>query len=110
MTITKQQMIEWISKVIGYESNGLGDDFFQPIEETEKELAVMDSIRAHLQSAVVVREGFKVVPCEPTREMWAASGDAQYKRYGGFNVHHDVVTECVWAALIAAAPDYREEE
>lgn len=44
-----------------------------------------------------------VVPVEPTREMWAASGDAQVKHAGMFSLHHDAVTRMVWDAMLSAA-------
>lgn len=43
-----------------------------------------------------------LVPREPTREMWAASGDAQMGH--DLNMHHDKITEMVWLAMIEAAP------
>lgn len=44
-------------------------------------------------------EGYVLVPVEPTREMWAAGGDAVvgYKQR-----HHDKVVEEIWSAMIAA--------
>lgn len=42
-----------------------------------------------------------VVPIEPTREMWAAAGDAVV-RTG--HVHHDVIAGAVWRAMLSAAP------
>jgi hypothetical protein len=48
-----------------------------------------------------VPEGYVLVPIEPTREMWAAMGDAVvgYKQR-----HHDKVTEEIWSAGLKAAP------
>lgn len=65
-----------------------------------------NTIRTALEMLDRVQRGdTKELRREPTREMWAASGDAQHKRYGnvGFNFHHDVVTECVWSAAWDAA-------
>lgn len=50
-------------------------------------------------------EGYKLVPVEPTREMWAAMGDAicdLQRRYIG---NHDKISEAVWAAGVSASPD-----
>jgi hypothetical protein len=58
--------------------------------------------------AQAIPKEWVLVPREPTREMWAASGDAQMKGYGGFNIHHDVVSECVWSAMIASAPAHEK--
>jgi hypothetical protein len=45
-------------------------------------------------------EGWKPVPIEPTREMWAAMGTAAVK---AGPVHHDVLVGAVWVAGVAAA-------
>lgn len=47
------------------------------------------------------RMGFVIVPKEPTREMWAAGGDAVVLKT---NVHHDKVVRDLWTAMLAAAP------
>ena len=46
-------------------------------------------------------EGWRVVPVEPTRAMWAAMGDALvgYKQR-----HHDRVASQLWNAVLAVAP------
>lgn len=46
-------------------------------------------------------EGWKLVPVEPDRAMWAAMGNALvgYKQR-----HHDKVAEDVWTGAIAVAP------
>ena len=41
------------------------------------------------------------VPIEPTREMWAAMANAVV---GKTSVHHDVVVEAVYRAMVASAP------
>jgi len=41
------------------------------------------------------------VPVEPTREMWAAMANAVI---GKTSVHHDVVVEAVYRAMVASAP------
>lgn len=46
-------------------------------------------------------EETKTVPVEPTREMWAAMGDAAL-RLGP--VSHDAISEAVWKAALKAAP------
>jgi hypothetical protein len=47
------------------------------------------------------REGWKLVPVEPTREMWAAMADSLY---GYKNRHHDKVAGDLYRAMLAAAP------
>ncbi len=42
-----------------------------------------------------------MVPREPTREMWAAMGDAFY---GHRNRHHDAVAQDFWTAALSKAP------
>jgi hypothetical protein len=46
-------------------------------------------------------EGWVLVPREPTREMWAAMGDALV---GYRQRHHDAVAAALWNAVLAAAP------
>lgn len=46
-------------------------------------------------------EGWKLVPVEPTREMWAAMADTLY---GYKNRHHDKVAGDLYHAMLAAAP------
>lgn len=43
----------------------------------------------------------RLVPIEPTREMWAAGGTAAVAKAG---YHHDIVVEAVYSAMVAAAP------
>lgn len=50
-------------------------------------------------SEAIGREGYVLVPREPTREMWAAMADAVV---GKTAVHHDVVVEAVYRAMIAS--------
>lgn len=50
-----------------------------------------------------VPDGYCVVPVDPTREMWAASGDAVVK-INGIGVHHDIVSRVVFDSMISAAP------
>ena len=49
-------------------------------------------------------EGWQLVPVEPTRQMWAAAGDAivalQVRNIG----YHDALSEAAWNAMLAAAP------
>lgn len=44
--------------------------------------------------------GYAIVPKEPTREMWAAGGDAVVNHP---SMHHDRIIGDVWPAMIAAA-------
>ena len=46
-------------------------------------------------------DAVRLVPVEPTREMWAAGGTAACQTA---NQHHDKVVEAVWSAMLAAAP------
>jgi hypothetical protein len=48
-----------------------------------------------------VEEAFVLVPREPTREMWAAMGNALV---GYRQRHHDKVAADLWPAVLAAAP------
>ena len=45
--------------------------------------------------------GWKLVPIEPTREMWAAMADTLY---GYKNRHHDKVVGDLWKAMLSALP------
>lgn len=45
-----------------------------------------------------------LLPAEPTREMWAASGDAINKFGHRLKRHHDCYSTAVWEAMKAAAP------
>ena len=49
---------------------------------------------------------YKLVPIEPTREMWAAAGDAVVALNGQ---HHDSISEAVYKAMLAAAPQQEPE-
>ena len=44
---------------------------------------------------------YKLVPIEPTREMWAAAGDAVVALN---SKHHDAISEAVYNAMLNAAP------
>ena len=44
---------------------------------------------------------YKLVPIEPTREMWAAAGDAVVALN---SQHHDAISEAVYKAMLASAP------
>lgn len=44
-----------------------------------------------------------VVPREPTREMWAASGNALVNGRVKIKAHHDYLSETVWTAMLAAS-------
>lgn len=46
---------------------------------------------------------YKLVPVKPTREMWAAAGDAVVALK---SQHHDAISEAVYKAMLAAAPDF----
>src|SRR3954468_7585737 len=63
--------------------------------------ALEQRLREMMQHRAVVPEGWKLVPVEPVREMWAASGTAIVR--GGWR-HHDRISEDVWNAMLAAAP------
>lgn len=45
---------------------------------------------------------FKLVPIEPTREMWAAAGDAVVALN---SQHHDAISGAVYNAMLVAAPE-----
>ena len=46
-------------------------------------------------------ETLRLVPVEPTREMWAAAGTAACNTA---HQHHDKIVEAVWSAMLSAAP------
>lgn len=46
---------------------------------------------------------YKLVPVKPTREMWAAAGNAVVALN---SQHHDAISEAVYKAMLAAAPDF----
>jgi len=48
--------------------------------------------------------GYKVVGREPSRQMWAASGDAVCDLQRRHIGNHDKITEAVWQAAFGAAP------
>jgi hypothetical protein len=50
------------------------------------------------------REGWVLVPKEPTQEMWAASGDAVVALQARGIGHHDKISEAVYRAMISALP------
>ena len=53
-----------------------------------------------------VPEGYKLVPIEPTREMWAAAGNAigeLRRKHGTTELHHDILSETVYQAMVEAA-------
>lgn len=56
---------------------------------------------AHPES---VREGWVLVPVEPTREMWAAAGDAVVSAHQHGRRDHDSIAFAVWSGMLAAAP------
>lgn len=49
---------------------------------------------------------YKLVPVKPTREMWAAAGDAVVALNSH---HHDAISEAVYKAMLAAAPAVQGE-
>jgi hypothetical protein len=49
---------------------------------------------------------YKLVPVEPTREMWSAAGDAVVALK---SQHHDAISEAVYKAMLATAPDVQWE-
>jgi hypothetical protein len=51
--------------------------------------------------------GYAVVPREPTREMWAASGNALANGRVKLKAHHDYLSETVWTAMLAASEPTR---
>lgn len=52
--------------------------------------------------AALTAAGFVIVPREPTREMWAASGTAVVVTRER-SENHDDMSEAVWSAMIAEA-------
>jgi len=48
---------------------------------------------------------YKLVPLDPTREMWAAAGDAVVALT---SQHHDAISEAVYKAMLDAAPKIKQ--
>lgn len=72
-----------------------------PLDERQRQSYRADAIEA---IAALEAAGAKIVWREPTREMWAAAGNAQMGKNLG--MHHDAVTTLVWTALFDASPTY----
>jgi hypothetical protein len=51
-------------------------------------------------------QAVRMVPVEPTREMWAAGGTAALQTA---HQHHDKIVETVWSAMLAAAPSVQPD-
>lgn len=49
---------------------------------------------------------YKLVPVKPTREMWAAAGDAVVALN---SQHHDAISSAVYKAMLAAAPEVEQD-
>lgn len=63
------------------------------------------------QTDQAVPDGWKPVPIEPTREMWAAGGNAVCEN--ALNIHHDKLVRKCWDAMLTASPaptEPREKE
>lgn len=91
--------IEVVAAVIDYELRRgelSGDACEQTTEECSEGIAV-----AVLAALDAMPNADKVMPKEPTREMWAAGGDA-IVNLG--HVHHDQIIGAAWSAMYAAAP------
>lgn len=56
-------------------------------------------------SGLIAAAGYAVVPVEPTREMWAASGNALVNGRVKLKAHHDYLSETVWTAMISASQE-----
>lgn len=61
------------------------------------------SARAKAHAPTLSQDG-KWMPAEPTREMWAAAGDAVVRLQVDGHHHHDKYSEAVYRAMWAAAP------
>jgi hypothetical protein len=55
-------------------------------------------------AAAALPAGWKLVPVEPTREMWKAAGDAVVALQKTSTLHHDKISDAVYRAMLAAAP------
>lgn len=66
--------------------------------------ALSKAISAAPPPRAEVLDGWVLVPREPTREMWAASGDAVNKFGHRLKRHHDMYSTAVWSAMLNAAP------
>lgn len=66
----------------------VNDEFGLSLDQAQAALSALDAA------------GYAVVPKEPTREMWAASGDAIVKLG---HVHHDAISVACYRAMLSAA-------
>lgn len=66
--------------------------------------------RAAPAKGAQVVPGWKLVPVEPTRQMWTAGGDTIVVLQSAGVTHHDKLVGCVWEAMLAAAPAKREDD
>lgn len=80
---------------MGIERVEIGNAIIAGIAAGDGALEQMSYICTRLEEA-----GFVIVPKEPTREMWAAGGDAVVNHP---SMHHDRIIGDVWPAMIAAA-------
>lgn len=70
-------------------------------EQCRQQIARIEELEAHGHAQTpAVPEGYVLIPREPTREMWAACGDAVV---GNTSVHHDVVVRLIYRAIVAVA-------
>ncbi len=83
--VTKQSCGEWGADLIASDAKALTD-------------AILSLLGGGGAAA-----GWKLVPVEPTREMWAAAGDAVVKLHARGVGNHDAISEAVWAAMLSAS-------
>lgn len=72
-------------------------------DELEEDALAIERLTAP-SATPVAPSGWRMVPVEPTREMWAAAGTAVVRLQQRGGGHHDKFSEDVWAAMLTAAP------
>lgn len=86
----------------------LGCAYLENVEDPNDDILqiVTDAVKEAESHLRTTPEGWQLVPIEPTREMWAASGNAVgelRRKHGTTELHHDILSETVYKAMIEAA-------
>lgn len=92
---TDDECVAW------FKCRSIGESFN---EEDWRAREILLAELARLSKLVAEREEWVMVPREPTREMWAAMGDAVVGLQARQNHSHDAMAEAVYQAALAAAP------
>jgi hypothetical protein len=86
-------------------------DLIGVLTQIDNAITIARDYKARLSGGLAptpaVPEGYVLIPREPTREMWAACGDAVV---GNTSVHHDVVVRLMYRAIVALADTSTDRE